>query len=315
MSKVIAKFTTTPSSSYTSDWLSDSKSTFYKNPNATWDKTISRSNSTVPSTWTITDIPSTVNYLKFTTVDDNGSTYAFSRPGLEYSIDGGAWTTLAAHTYTPNVPKNSNIRFRGYLTPNGEGTGIFLSSGKFNAEGELMTLLYCEYYVGQTGKFADHMFKNMFSRTKIVNAYNLVIPYNSGSYKYSCYSMFSHCSELEVAPKELKGNTYVGNYSFYLMFANCPKLKKTPIIGYTFPAYNSMGGMFINDTLLSEVYILQTENGNHIDNLRSSNWLKGVASTGTFYANQNLTWLDTIERSEHTIPEGWTIVKVDPNDY
>ena len=315
LSKVIAKFKSTPSSTYTHDWLSDITATFYKNPNATWDQTISRNNSTVPSKWTITDIPS-VNYLKFTTVDDNGSKYTFSRPGLEYSIDGGEWTTLAAHTYTPNVPKNSNIRFRGYLTPNGsEGIGTFSSSGKFNAEGELMTLLYGEYYVGQTGKFADHMFKNMFYTTKIVNAYNLVIPYNSGSYKYSCYFMFSHCSELEVAPKELKGNTYVNDHSFYLMFANCPKLTKTPIIGYTFPAYDAMGGMFLNDTLLSEVYILQTENGNHIDNLRSRVWLKGIASTGTFYANQNLTWLDTIERSEHTIPEGWTIVKVDPNDY
>ena len=310
LSKVIAKFTTTPSSSYTSDWLSDSKSTFYKNPNATWDKTISRSNSTVPSTWTITDIPSNVNYLKFTTVDDNGSTYSFSKAGLEYSIDGGEWTTLAANTNTPKVPKNSNIRFRGY-----EGIGIFSSSGKFDAEGELMTLIYGEYYVGQTGKYANYMFKNMFFRTKIVNAYNLVIPYNSGSYKYSCYSMFQNCSELEVAPKELKGDTYVGRNSFYLMFANCPKLTKTPIIWYTFPAYEAMGGMFLNDTLLSEVYILQTENGNHIDNTRSRVWLKGVASTGTFYANQNLTWLDTIERSEHTIPEGWTIVKVDPNDY
>lgn len=159
------------------------------------------------------------------------------------------------------------------------------------------------------------MFKNMFLKTIIVNAYNLVIPYNSGSYSYSCYCMFNDCSELEVAPKELKGNTYVGNYSFYLMFGNCPKLTKTPIIWYTFPAYNAMEYMFANDTLLSEVHILQTGNDNHIDNLRSPSWLKGVASTGTFYANQNLTWLDTIERSDHTIPEGWTTVKVDPNDY
>lgn len=317
LSKVIAKFTTNNPNTYIYNWLKDvaSTGTFYKNPNATWDQTITKGDDTVPSGWTITTL-SEPEYLKFTTVDDNGSKYTFSRPGLEYSIDGGEWTTLAAHTYTPNVPKNSNIRFRGYLTPNGsEGIGTFSSSGKFDAEGELMTLLYGEYYVGQTGKFADHMFKNMFYRTKIVNAYNLVIPYNSGSYKYSCYFMFKDCYELEVAPKELKGNTYVNDHSFYLMFQNCPKLTKTPIIWYTFPAYNAMGGMFLNDTLLSEVYMLQTENVNNIDHLRSSNWLKGVASTGTFYANQNLTWLDTIERSGDTIPEGWTIVKVDPNDY
>ena len=315
LSKVVAKFTTTPSSSYTYNWLPNITATFYKNPNATWDQEISRNNSTVPANWTITDIP-TANYLKFTTVDDNGSTYAFSKSGLEYSIDGGEWTTLAANTNTPNVPKDSNIRFRGNLTPNGsEGIGKFSSSGKFDAEGELMTLLYGEYYVGQTGKFADYMFAQMFRFTKIVNEYNLVIPYNSGSYRYSCYYMFNFCSELEVAPKELKGDTYVGNYSFFQMFGNCKKLTKTPIIWYTFPSYNAMDTMFVNDALLSEVYLMQTHDNNHIDNLRSYSWLSGVAATGTFYANQNLTWLDTIERSEHTIPAGWTIVKVDPNDY
>ena len=155
----------------------------------------------------------------------------------------------------------------------------------------------------------------MFASTQLVNAYNLVIPYNSGSYIYSCYYMFNSCSELAVAPKELKGDTYVGNYSFYQMFGNCPKLKKTPIIWYTFPSYEAMNNMFVYDTLLSEVYLMHTHDSNHVDYSRSNSWLLGVSSTGTFYANQNLTWLDTIERSEHTIPAGWTIVKVDPNDY
>ena len=201
------------------------------------------------------------------------------------------------------------------MTPNGsEGIGTFSSSGKFDAEGELMTLLYGEYYVGQTGKYANYMFRQMFTLTKIVNAYNLVIPYNSGSYSYSCYYMFNACSELAVAPKELKGDTYVSNYSFYQMFGNCKKLKKTPIIWYNFPAYEAMNDMFVYDTLLSEVYLMQTNN-NHVNSSRSLSWLKGVEETGTFYANKNLTWLDTIERSEHTIPAGWTIVKVDPNDY
>ena len=315
LSKVVAKFTTTPSSSYTYNWLPNITATFYKNPNATWDQTISRGSSTVPSNWTITDIP-TANYLKFTTVDDNGSTYSFSKSGLEYSIDGGAWTTLASNTNTPNVPKGSNIRFRGNLTPNGsEGIGRFSSSGKFDAEGDLMTLLYGEYYVGQTGKFADYMFRQMFTLTKIVNAYNLVIPYNSGSYSYSCFYMFNACSELAVAPKELKGDTYVSNYSFYQMFGNCPKLTKTPIIWYEFPAYDAMSTMFVNDALLSDVYLMQTYDNNHVDFGRSYQWLRGVSATGTFYVNQNLTWVDTIERSEHTIPAGWNIVKVDPNNY
>ena len=306
-----------PSSSISQDWLNgvSETGTFYKNPDATWDQTITKGNDTVPTGWNITTL-SEPEYLKFTTVDDNGSTYAFSKAGLEYSIDGGAWTTLEANTNTPNVPKDSNIRFRGNLTTNGsEGIGTFSSSGKFDAEGDLMTLLYGEYYVGQTGKFADYMFTAMFRFTKIVNAYNLVIPYNSGSYSYSCYYMFNFCSELEVAPKELKGDTYVGNYSFFQMFGNCKKLTKTPIIWYTFPAYNAMDTMFVNDVLLSEVYLMQTHDNNHVDNLRSYNWLKNVAATGTFYMSQDATWDSTVSRDANGIPAGWTIVKVDPNTY
>ena len=41
----------------TLNWLGGvaSTGTFYKNPDATWVKTITRSPSTVPSTWTITN--------------------------------------------------------------------------------------------------------------------------------------------------------------------------------------------------------------------------------------------------------------------
>lgn len=220
LSKVVAKFTTTPSSSYTYNWLSNNTATFYKNPNATWDQTISRGSSTVPDMWTITDIP-TANYLKFTTVDDNGSTYAFSKEGLEYSIDGGEWTTLAANTNTPNVPKDSNIRFRGNLTPNGsEGIGTFSSSGKFNAEGELMTLLYGEYYVGQTGKYANYMFSELFINSNVVDVTNLVIPNAMVDYCY--YKTFSSCTSLTSTPS--LPFSEVGYYSFRYMFSGCTSL-------------------------------------------------------------------------------------------
>ena len=334
LSKVVAKFTTTPSSSYTYNWLPNITATFYKNPNATWDQEISRNNSTVPSNWTITDIP-TANYLKFTTVDENGSTYAFSKSGLEYSINGGEWTTLTANTNTPNVPKDSNIRFRGNLTPNGsEGIGTFSSSGKFDAEGELMTLLYGEYYVGQTGKFNDYAFKDLFINSNVVDASNIILPNVSYSYLYQ--NTFRNCVYLTSSPAmpsascswRMYSDTYngctslvnVGKISAYNkcstegacgMFKNCTSLVSSPVIIMN-AQISAFYQLFDGCSNLSEVTYLGTTSPSSIN---SSNWLRNVQSTGTFYMNQDATWDSTVTRDANGIPEGWNIVKVDPNNY
>lgn len=350
-----------PSSSISKDWLNGvaATGTFYKNPNATLDQTITKGVDTVPTGWNITDIP-TANYLKFTTVDDNGSTYAFSNSGLEYSIDGGAWTTLASNTNTPNVPKGSNIRFRGHLIPNGsKGIGRFSSSGKFDAEGDLMTLLYGEYYVGQTDKFADYMFGELFSNSNVVDAKNLVIPNAMGDYYYyrmfyqcmsltsapllpfshvgynSCNSMFFKCTSLTaIQPMTIesinKGSmtsmfnncqslvdasmiTITGekSRSCYNMFNMCKNLKKSPIIKGDITS-SSCERMFYGCSNLSDVTYLGTTSPSSSN---SRNWMQNVPATGTFYMSQDATWDSTVSRDANGIPEGWTIVKVDPNNY
>ena len=350
-----------PSSSISSNWLNGvaATGTFYKNPNATWDQTITPGTSTVPSGWTITDIP-TANYLKFTTVDDNGSTYAFSNSGLEYSIDGGEWTTLSANTNTPNVPKGSNIRFRGHLIPNGsKGIGTFSSSGKFDAEGDLMTLLYGEYYVGQTNKYANYMFGELFMDSNVVDATNLVIPNAMGDYYYyrmfyrcmslksapllpfsqvgynSCNSMFFKCMSLTtIQPMTIESIntrsmtsmfnncqslvdasmitiTSEKSRSCYNMFNMCKNLKKSPIIKGDITS-SSCERMFYGCSNLSDVTYLGTTSPSSSN---SRNWMQNVAATGTFYMRQDATWDSTVTRDANGIPEGWTIVKVDPNNY
>ena len=55
LNSVKALFTTTPSTTYTQNWLQgvSSTGTFYKNPSATWDSSITPGASTVPANWTI----------------------------------------------------------------------------------------------------------------------------------------------------------------------------------------------------------------------------------------------------------------------
>ena len=55
LNSVKALFTTTPSTTYTNNWLVNvsSTGTFFKNPSATWDQSITRGTSTVPANWTI----------------------------------------------------------------------------------------------------------------------------------------------------------------------------------------------------------------------------------------------------------------------
>ena len=350
-----------PSSSISSDWLKGvaATGTFYKNPDATWGQTITPGTSTIPSGWTITDIP-TANYLKFTTVDDNGSTYAFSKSGLEYSIDGGEWTTLKANTNTPNIPKGSNIRFRGHLIPNGsEGIGTFSSSGKFDAEGELITLLYGESYVGQTNKYDNYIFSGLFMNSNVVDATNLVIPNAMRDYcyyktfyscksltstpslpfsqvgYYSCRDMFSGCiSLITIQPMTIEGNSEGSMYnmfnnckslvdasmititseksrSCYNMFNICKNLRKSPIIKGDMTS-SSCERIFYGCSNLSEVTYLGTTSPS---SSYSRNWMKNVASTGTFYMRQDATWDSTVSRDANGVPAGWTIVKVDPNNY
>lgn len=99
-----AMFTTTPSSSYTLNWVSGvaSTGTFVKNPDATWDVT---GNSGVPTGWDIV-VP---NYLSFEALE--AGTFSFTETGISaatggisYSLDNGAtWTSPTYSASTPTV--------------------------------------------------------------------------------------------------------------------------------------------------------------------------------------------------------------------
>ena len=85
--------------------------------------------------------------------------------------------------------------------------------------------------------------------------------------------MFSGCSSLTTAP-ELSATTLVNNCYRY-MFNGCSKLNYIKALFTTTP---------------SSSY--------------TSNWVSGVASSGTFVKNKNATWNVT---GTSGIPSGWTV--------
>ena len=86
--------------------------------------------------------------------------------------------------------------------------------------------------------------------------------------------MFSGCTSLTTAP-ELPATT-LADYCYYGMFQRCTNLN-TITLGYTGNFADAPSNAF-------------------------SNWVSGVASTGTFYYNGTDT-----TTGESAIPEGWTV--------
>ncbi len=119
----------------------------------------------------------------------------------------------------------------------------------------------------------------------------------SGAYQY----MFMGCSNLQTAPSELPAETLALN-SYYEMFRGCSQLTTAPTIKAKTFAENSCQGMFVSCSKLNNVTV-------YADDISATNcttnWLSGVASSGTFNNYGSATYTTGVSG----IPSGWTEVK------
>jgi hypothetical protein len=265
------------------------------------------------------------DYLTF--VAEEGGTFKFSGNSVNYSVDNGAtWTTLANNTNTPTISAGNKIMFKATLTPaSWVGIGTFSSTGRFTAQGNVMSLLYGDNFIGQTslsGK--DYAFYELFSNcTGLTSAENMSLPATTLAEAcyfnmfYGCTSlttapelpattlaggcygaMFSGCTSLTTAPSVLPATT-LENSCYSNMFNGCTSLTTAPVLPATALELYSCSYMFSGCTNLNSITCLATR-------ISASNctflWVKGVASTGTFYKNPNMTgWTAGIDG----IPSGW----------
>ena len=204
--------------------------------------------------------PNTPDYSsKYFTIEaiDSG-TFKFSGNSVDYSVDNGqTWTTLPSNTNSPTVNAGSKILWKSTgLTPSsGAGIGTFSSTGRFNIEGNIMSLHYGDSFTGQTslsGK--DWAYKNMLSgATGLISAENLVLP--ATTLAKGCYNtMFKRCTNLTTAPA-LPATT-LAQYCYQDLFADCSNLQAAPDLPATTLASGCYYYMFEGCTSLQAAPVL-----------------------------------------------------------
>lgn len=264
----------------TTDWLKETASTgTFVCPKDLDVTNITRSESNVPAGWT-TKNP---DYLCFTAEEDNGYV-AFeiegtltTTPSLQYSTNKTTWTDYTIGSRIALDKTGDKIYFKAKNTNttfSAEGGNYihFVSGKKVAANGNIMSLLdaSCE----QTS-VPERAFHHLFTDcTKLTSAPSLPATQLAAD----CYNyMFKGCSSLTTAPA--LPATQLAESCYYYMFQGCTNLKR---IHVNFTDWNS-------------------------DNGSTTNWVKEVASSGTFICPSGLTQTT----GENYIPEGWTIANSD----
>ena len=236
-------------------------------------------------------------YLTFTALEDG--TFSFNTTGLSYSLDEGkTWATLASNTNTPTVHTGEKIMWKGVKSL---GSYNFSSTGRFNVEGNVMSILFGDNFVGQTslsGK--NNAFAALFrTNNNIISAKNLILPATTLS--ENCYaSMFNNCTSLTTAPSVLPATT-LANSCYQEMFISCTSLVKAPELPAKTLVYNCYREMFNFCKKLNYVKMLATDVSASLCLL---DWLNNVSATGTFVKASSAT----LPTGGSGIPSGWTVI-------
>ena len=185
----------------------------------------------------------------------NKDSWITSAATLQYSKNGGAWTTITPQTGDTgaiSVVAGDKIAWKGVNSGLTNSTASYrcsfcASTCTYKISGNIMSLLHGDnfrnaYFIGSTtGNYNDwgtYTFARVFAQcTGLTDASKLALP-ASASCTAVYYAMFSGCTNLVHAPKEigliqLSASTQV----CWRMFAGCtslvdsPEIKVTSIVG------------------------------------------------------------------------------------
>lgn len=192
------------------------------------------------------------DYLTFVALEDGEFSFEtpfedrFERSLMSYSLDGGAtWsepaTALTVYVSEGEIVKwknNYNVTAFTYAT----GIGEFSSTMPFNVEGNAMSIVYGDNFIGKNRFFnGSHTLNSPFYRlfkdcVWLANAENLVLPVSAVT-DYCYAEMFKGCTSLITAP-ELpatarerswgSSSTLNASYAYNAMFYGCTSLESPP---------------------------------------------------------------------------------------
>lgn len=118
--------------------------------------------------------------------------------------------------------------------------------------------------------------------------------------KSACYrNMFQNCTSLKNAPA--LNATTMQDTCYYYMFYGCTSLETAPTLPAAALASQCYNYMFYGCSKLNYIKAMFTTTPG---SSYTSNWVNGVASSGTFVKNSAATWTNT---GNSAVPSGWTI--------
>lgn len=216
-----------------------------------------------------------------------GNTYYESeeyKGTMFYSLDGTTWSEMSEAV---SLSAGDKIMFKGApeaiagsagqsIYINGEnGDDEYTVNGKFNVEGNIMSLIYGDDFIGKTSfplNFAYEFGSLFLNQSNLINAGNLILPVTT--LHNGCYSdMFKGCTSLITAP-ELPATT-LEYMCYWEMFSGCTSLNYIKCLATNISASDCL-----------------------------SYWVESVASSGTFVKNSSMNSWPT---GDDGIPSDWTV--------
>ena len=200
--------------------------------------------------------PLTFNILSAGTINWTASDTAVAKT-INYKLNNGEWKSIKSNTGSsaPTITVNpgDKVQFRGnntqYATSSSRYNSFSGSTASFEAEGNIMSLIYGDDFKNRLTISSDYVFAGLFRYcTKLVSAENLVLP--ATTLASHCYNyMFDRCTSLITAP-ELPA-TKLAEHCYNCMFTYCTSLTAAPVLPATTLATYCYYQMFYGCTSLT----------------------------------------------------------------
>lgn len=248
------------------------------------------------------------DYLTFDVL--TGGTIAWQTFGagtnksIEYSVNGGAWTSITSTSTPPTitVSDGDKVRFRGtnstYASSNVNYAGFGGGTAAFNVEGNIMSLVYGDNFINNTALTGTYNFCSLFKQTNAISAENLILP--AMTLTPHCYrALFAQCYVLENAPA-LPATT-LAEACYRYMFQDAAITTAPDLLAQTL-VKECYEGMFNNCLKLDYIRCLARD----ISAVSATTaWVTYIKTYGTFVQYVNVPWTTGADG----IPTRWIVVK------
>ena len=229
---------------------------------------------------------------------------AGSNKTIQYSVNGGAWQSITSSDLpsTISVSAGDKVRFRGtntsYATSNVNYAGFGGGTAVFNAEGNVMSLIYGDDFVGNTTLTGSYNFCSLLKQANLISAENLILP--SMVLTPHCYRAMFANNPLLTEPPALPATT-LANSCYRYMFQDAA-ITTAPDLLATVLVQECYEGMFNNCLKLDYIRCLARD----ISAASATTaWVTYIKTYGTFVQYANVPW----ETGANGIPTRWTVVK------